>query len=254
MQTPRFSEPLRGKVAIVTGASKGIGAGIARGMAEAGAAVAVSYLGDREGAERLVASIEASGGRALAVRADVSVAADVEPLVARAVDVWGRLDVVVNNASVYDFAPLDQTSDDHLLTMIGTNLVGPIRVCRAAARHLSRGGSIVNIGSMSAELYAAGALAYTATKAGLRGVTGVLAVELGARGIRVNQINPGAVDTEGARRVGAMTEEARAAHAARAVLGRVGTPADIAAVAVFLASDAAGWVTGECISVSGGYR
>ncbi len=254
MQADRFSGPLRGKVAIVTGASKGIGAGIARGMAEAGAAVTVSYRGDRQGAERLVASIEAVGGRARAMRADISVASEVEHLVAQTVEAWGALDVVVNNASVFDFAPLESTSDDPLLAMIGTNLLGPIRVCRAAAPHLRPGGSIVNIGSMSAELYAAGSLAYTATKSGLRGVTGVLAVELGSRGIRVNQINPGAVDTEGARRVGAMSEEARAGHAARAVLGRVGTPADIAAVAVFLASDAAGWVTGQCISVSGGYR
>jgi 3-oxoacyl-[acyl-carrier protein] reductase len=254
MHEDRASQALQGKVAIVTGASKGIGAGIALAMAAAGAAVVVSYLGDREGAERLLASIEAAGGRALALRADISSAPDVEHLVARTVGAWGKLDVVVNNASVFDFASLEQTSDAQLHRMLSTNLVGTIMVCRAAVPHLSSGGSILNIGSMSSERYAAGALAYTASKAAVTGVTGVLAVELGARGIRVNQINPGAVDTEGARRIGAMTDEARAAHSARALLGRVGTPVDIAAVAVFLASDAAAWVTGECIAVSGGYR
>jgi 3-oxoacyl-[acyl-carrier protein] reductase len=248
------SELLLGKVALVTGASKGIGSGIARALADAGASVVCSYLGDHEGAERLVGTIEANGGRALAVRADVSVVSDIEALFVRTLEAWGRLDIVVNNAAVFDFAPIERTTDQMLRDIVGTNLVGTIMVCRTAVRSLGRGGSIINIGSMSIERYAAGALAYTASKAGLTGVTGVLAVELGPRGIRVNQINPGAVDTEGARRIGAMTDEARAVHASNAPLGRVGAPADIGAVAVFLASDAARWITGECIAVSGGYR
>ena len=139
--------------------------------------------------------------------------------------------------------------------MLDINLWGTIITCREAVKHFGNdGGSIINIGSMSSERFSAGAVAYTASKAGITGVTGVLAVELASRGIRVNQINPGAVDTEGARAIGAMSDEARAAHIARTPLGRVGTPADIASVAVFLASDEAGWLTGECLAVSGGLR
>jgi 3-oxoacyl-[acyl-carrier protein] reductase len=138
--------------------------------------------------------------------------------------------------------------------MHDTNLWGTIITCREALKHFGNDGSIINIGSMSSERFSAGAVAYTASKAGITGVTGVLAVELGSRGIRVNQINPGAVDTEGARAIGAMSDEARAAYTASTPLGRVGTPADIAAVAVFLASDEAGWLTGECLAVSGGLR
>jgi 3-oxoacyl-[acyl-carrier protein] reductase len=150
---------------------------------------------------------------------------------------------------------LEQTTDEQLHKMLDTNLWGTIITCREALKHFGNdGGSIINIGSMSSERFSAGAVAYTASKAGITGVTGVLAVELASRGIRVNQINPGAVDTEGARAIGAMSDEARAAHIARAPLGRVGTPADIASVAVFLASDEAGWLTGECLAVSGGLR
>ena len=139
--------------------------------------------------------------------------------------------------------------------MLDTNLWGTMITCREALKHFgNNGGSIINIGSMSSERFSAGAVAYTASKAGITGVTGVLAVELASRGIRVNQINPGAVDTEGARAIGAMSDEARAAHIARTPLGRIGTPADIASVAVFLASDEAGWLTGECLAVSGGLR
>ena len=248
------TKPLAGKVALVTGASKGIGAGIASALASAGADVVISYLGDTTGAAGVVGAIEARGGRALAVRADISVVADVDALFAQVIETWGTVDIVVNNAAVFDFASVERTTDKMVREIVGTNLIGTIGVCRAAARHLGDGGSIINIGSMSSVRYSAGSLAYTASKAGVTGVTGVLAVELGPRGIRVNQINPGAIDTEGARRIGAMTDEARAGHTARAPLGRVGTPADIGDVVVFLASDAARWVTGECLAVSGGAR
>jgi 3-oxoacyl-[acyl-carrier protein] reductase len=250
-----MTRALTGKVALVTGAAKGIGAGIAKAMAAAGASVVVNYVSDRPGAERVVAEIKAAGGNALAIQARVSVVPEVEHLCAETIARCGRLDILVNNASVFAFALLEQTTDEQLHKMLDTNLWGTIITCREALKHFSNdGGSIINIGSMSSERFSAGAVAYTASKAGITGVTGVLAVELGSRGIRVNQINPGAVDTEGARAIGAMSDEARAAHIARTPLGRVGTPADIASVAVFLASDEAGWLTGECLAVSGGLR
>ena len=250
-----MSEVLKARVAVVTGAAKGIGAGIAMAMGEAGAAVVVNYARDREGAERVASAISAKGGRAITVQADVSVGSDVERLFSASREAFGELDILVNNASVFSFAPLAETTDAQLREMIGANLIGTINTCREALKHFgARGGAIVNIGSMSSEIYSPGALAYTATKAAITGVTGVLAVELAPRKIRVNQINPGAVDTEGARAVGAMSEASRQAYAARTPLGRVGTPADIASVAVFLASDAARWVTGERLAVSGGFR
>jgi 3-oxoacyl-[acyl-carrier protein] reductase len=232
----------------------GIGAGIAKAMAAAGASVVVNFASDRPGAVRVVADIKSAGGNAFAAQANVSVVAEVEHLFAEAVATFGRLDILVNNASVFAFALLEQTTDEQLHKMLDTNLWGTIITCREALKHFNDGGSIINIGSMSSERFSAGAVAYTASKAGITGVTGVLAVELASRGIRVNQINPGAVDTEGARAIGAMIDEARAAHIARTPLGRVGTPADIASVAVFLASDEAGWLTGECLAVSGGLR
>ena len=207
-----MTRSLAGRVALVTGAGKGIGAGIAKAMAAAGASVVVNFASDRPGAERVVADIEAAGGKAFEIQANVSVVAEVQRLLAETVTTFGPLEILVNNASVFAFA------------------------------------------SLSSERFSAGAVAYTASKAGITGVTGVPAVELASRGIRVNQINPGAVDTEGARAIGAMSDEARAGHIARTPLGRVGTPADIASVAVFLASDEARWVTGECLAVSGGLR
>ena len=250
-----MTQSLTGKVALVTGAAKGIGAGIAKAMAAAGASVVVNYVSDRDGAARIVAEIETAGGNACAMQANIAVVAEVEQLFSEAIARFGRLDILVNNASVFAFAALEQTTDAQLHTMLDTNLWGTIITCRAAVKHFGpHGGSIINIGSMSSKRFSAGAVAYTATKAGVTGVTGVLAVELASRSIRVNQINPGAVDTEGARAIGAMSDEARAAYTARTPLGRVGTPADIASVAVFLASDAAGWITGECLAVSGGLR
>jgi len=224
-------------------------------MSAAGASVVVNFASDRAGAERVVAEIDAAGGKAFAIQANVSVVAEVERLLAEAVAQFGPLDILVNNASVFAFASLEQTTDEQLHKMLDTNLWGTIVTCREAVRHFGNdGGSIINIGSMSSERFSSGAVAYTASKAGVTGVTGVLAVELASRRIRVNQINPGAVDTDGARAIGAMSDEARAAHVARTPLGRVGTPADIASVAVFLASDEARWITGESLAVSGGLR
>ena len=250
-----MTRPLTGRVALVTGAAKGIGASIAKAMSAAGASVVVNFASDRAGAERLAAEIDAAGGKAFEVQANVSVVAEVEHLFADAVATFGPLDILVNNASVFAFASLEQTTDEQLHKMLDTNLWGTMITCREALKHFgNNAGSIINIGSMSSERFSEGAVAYTASKAGITGVTGVLAVELASRGIRVNQINPGAVDTEGARAIGALSDEARAAHIARTPLGRVGTPADIASVAVFLASDDARWLTGKCLAVSGGLR
>jgi 3-oxoacyl-[acyl-carrier protein] reductase len=246
---------LEDRVAVVTGASKGIGAGIAVALAAAGAAVAVNYAGDKAAAEQVVSSIEAAGGRALAFRANVGDSADVKRLFIETAATFGAIHIVVNNAGLFSFAPLSATTNDQLHEMIGANLLGPIYVCREALQHFpAAGGAIINIGSMSSVRYSAGSTAYTATKAAMTGVTGVLAVELAPRNIRVNQINPGAVDTEGARAIGAMSDESRSKHIGRTPLGRVGTPADIASMVVFLASDDAGWITGEVIAVSGGLR
>jgi 3-oxoacyl-[acyl-carrier protein] reductase len=246
---------LEGRVAVVTGASKGIGAGIATAMGAAGAAVVVNYSRDRAGAEQVVSAITDAGGRALALQANIGDAAEVERLFTEGAAAFGAIDVIVNNAGLFSFAQLDETSDEQLQEMISANLLGPIYVCREALKHFpAMGGAIINIGSMSSVRYSAGSTAYTATKAAMTGVTGVLAVELAPRNIRVNQINPGAVDTEGARAIGAMSDESRARHIGRTPLGRVGTPADIAAMAVFLASEDAGWITGEVIAVSGGLR
>lgn len=246
---------LEGRVAIVTGASKGIGAGIAKAIAGAGASVVVNYARDKAGANEVVATIEEAGGHARAVQANIADAADVQGLFAQAKAAYGGVDILVNNAGVFSFAPLSDISDAQLQAMIGVNLLGTIYACREALKHFpAAGGVIINIGSMSSVRYSARSTAYAATKAGMTGVTGVLAVELAPRNIRVNQINPGAVDTEGARTIGAMSDTSRAAHIQRTPLGRIGSPADIAAMAVFLASDEAGWVTGEVIAVSGGLR
>jgi len=246
---------LSGKVALVTGGAKGIGAGIARALAAEGSDVVINYLRDAAGAETIVAMIAALGRRAIAVQGDIADPADVSRLFAEASATFGAIDVVVNNASLFSFAPLADITDEQIRTMLGANLAGTLFVCREAVKHFSEaGGAIINIGSVSSTSYAPGAAVYAASKAGVTAVTGVLAIELADRNIRVNQIDPGATDTEGARAIGAMTEQAMAAYIQRTPLGRIGTPADIADVAVFLASGAARWITGETIRVSGGLR
>jgi 3-oxoacyl-[acyl-carrier protein] reductase len=243
------------KVALVTGASKGIGAGIARAMATAGADIAVNYVRDKASAQAVVDEAIGQGRRALAVQGDIALPGDIARMFAEAKAAFGNIDIVVNNAGTFTFALLSETTDTRLRAMVDTNLVGTIFVCREALNHFpDSGGAIINIGSMSSLSYSPGATVYAATKAGLTAVTGVLALELGSRNIRVNQINPGAVDTEGARALGAMSAEAKAAYIQKTPLGRVGTPDDIASVAVFLASDDARWITGETIAVSGGRR
>ncbi|MBN8832163.1 MAG: glucose 1-dehydrogenase [Sphingomonadales bacterium] len=244
---------LAGKVAIVTGASKGIGAGIARGLGEAGAAVAVNYASSRTGAERVVAAIEAAGGRAIALQGDVSQRADVERMIAATIDAFGRLDIVVNNAAYFTFGPIEEISEAEFHRHFDTNVLGTILVTQAALPHLQPGASILNLSSAGLLTPTPLVTLYTATKAAIAQISGVWAKELGPRQIRVNVISPGSTETEG-NRIGEMDEASRAFIIGKTALGRVGEPADIAPVAVFLASDEARWVTGTVMQVSGGFH
>jgi 3-oxoacyl-[acyl-carrier protein] reductase len=251
----RFMSDLKGKVAIVTGASKGIGAGIAKSLAAAGAAVVVNYASSREGAERVVADIKASGGKAIAVKGDVAKAADVLRLFEETRSAFGRVDVLVNNAGIYQFQPLADITEDEFHRQFNTNVLGTILAAKEAARHFGAdGGSIINISSVASEQVVPTASVYSATKGAVDTLTRVLAAELGPRKIRVNAIAPGGVETEGTHAAGVIGSDFEKHMVARTALGRLGQPDDIARIAVFLASDAAAWVTGERLAASGGYR
>jgi 3-oxoacyl-[acyl-carrier protein] reductase len=246
---------LDGKVAIVTGASKGIGASIAANLAAAGAAVVVNYASSREGADRVVANIRQGGGRAIAVQGDMSKSADVKRIFDESKKAFGRLDVLVNNAGVYKFDPIEQVSEDEFHREFGTNVLGPILTIREAVKHFGPdGGSVINISSVASLAAMPTAAIYSATKAAVDSLTRVLASELGPRNIRVNAIAPGGVDTEGVQSAGVKGSDFEKAMVAQTPLGRFGQPEDIARVAVFLASDQSRWLTGERITASGGYR
>ncbi|WAS96463.1 SDR family NAD(P)-dependent oxidoreductase [Nannocystis punicea] len=248
-------ESLKGKVAVVTGASKGIGAGIARALAGAGAAVIVNYAGDKAGAERVVADITQKDGKAFAVQADVSKAADVKRLFAEAKRVFGRLDVLVNNAGVFRFEAVEAITEAEYRRQFDTNVLGPLLAVQEALKYFGpEGGSVINIGSTVTRRAVPQSVVYTASKHALDGLTQTLALDLGPRKIRVNSINPGAVDTEGARTLGISGTDFEKQLIAGTPLGRIGQVDDIATVAVFLASPASGWLTGEIISASGGLR
>lgn len=244
---------LSGKTAVVTGASKGIGAGIAKALAEAGAAVIVNYSSSKEDAEGVVAEIKAKGGQAIAVQGDVAKAADVKKVFAETTEAFGRLDILVNNAGVYHFSPLDGVTEEDFHRHFNINVLGLMLATQEAARRFGpEGGSVINIGSVASALNPPDTVVYTATKHAVDGVTRVLAKELAPQKIRVNSINPGFVVTEGTHAGGFIGGEAEKQFIARTPLGRAGQPNDIAPVAVFLASDEAGWVTGETLAVSGG--
>jgi 3-oxoacyl-[acyl-carrier protein] reductase len=246
---------LEGKVAIVTGASKGIGAAIAKGLGAAGAAVVVNYASSREGADRVVAEITGRGGRAVAVQGDVAKAADVRRLFEETQRAFGRLDVLVNNAGVYQLEPIESVVEDAFHRQFNTNVLGPILAIQEAVKHFGpKGGSVINISSVASTSAPPNSVVYSATKGALDTVTRVLAKELGPRRIRVNTIAPGGVETEGVHAAGLMGSDFEKQVVAGTPLGRFGQPEDIAGVAVFLASDAAGWITGERISASGGFR
>ncbi|HEY6274165.1 MAG TPA: glucose 1-dehydrogenase [Terriglobales bacterium] len=244
---------LKGKVAIVTGASKGIGAGIAKALSEAGAAVAVNYSSSKEGADRVVNEIKQRGGKAIAIQGDVSKAADVKRLFEESEKALGALDVLVNNAGVYEFAPLESVTEDEFHREFNINVLGTILATREAVKYFgNNGGSVINVGSVASTTTPPNSVVYTATKGAIDAVTRVLAKELGPKKIRVNSINPGGVETEGTHRVGIVGSDFQKQMVAETPLGRFGQPADIAPVAVFLASPASGWLTGEVLRASGG--
>jgi 3-oxoacyl-[acyl-carrier protein] reductase len=246
---------LTGKTAVVTGASKGIGAGIAKALGAAGAAVVVNYASDKAGADRVVAEIAARDGKAVAVQGDVSKAADVKRLFAETKRAFGPLDVLVNNAGVYAFEPLEAVSEGEFHRQFNTNVLGPLLTTQQALNHFRpEGGSVINVSSVVSENPVPNSVVYSTTKAALDSITRVLALELGPRQIRVNAIAPGGVETEGTRRVGVVGSDFEKQMVARTPLGRFGQPDDIAKVAVFLAGDDAAWLTGERLEVSGGYR
>ena len=245
---------LNDKVAVVTGASKGIGAGIAKGLAAEGAAVVVNYGSSRPDAEKVVAEIKAKGGKAIAVQGDVAKAADVEKVFAETKKVFGKVDVLVNNAGVYEFIPIADVSEKHFHRLFDTNVLGPILATREAAKYLGEGGSVINVGSLASTAAPPTSVVYSATKGALDAATRVLANELGPKKIRVNSINPGPVETEGFRSAGFSGSEFEKNAVAKTPLGRVGQPDDIAPIAVFLASDESGWLTGETLLATGGMR
>jgi len=248
---------LKCKTALVTGASKGIGAGIAKELAAEGAAVVVNYASDRVGAVAVVDEIIATGGRAIAIQADVAKSAEVARLFERAKEAFGVLDILVNNAGVYQAMPVAELTEDEFHREINVNLLGPLLVIRESLGHLNPdGGSIINIGSVASRAHSPGYSIYSASKAGLDAVTGVLAKELAPRRIRVNSVNPGATLSEGTKQAGlyGVGSDFEKQLVAMTPLGRTGRPSDIAKVVAFLASDDSGWLTGEVILASGGLR
>ncbi len=246
---------LNNKVAVVTGASKGIGAGIAKGLAAEGASVVVNYATSKDGAERIVAEIQKAGGKAVAVQGDVSKASDVERIFAETSKTFGRLDVLVNNAAIYEFAPLEQITEQHIHRQFDTNVTGLLLATKEAVKHFGPdGGNIINISSTATQLTPPTTAVYTATKGAVDAVTRVLAKELGPNKIRVNSINPGPVETEGTHAAGVIGSDFLKQMQAQTPLGRIAQPEDIAPIAVFLASQDSGWLTGETLLASGGLR
>lgn len=244
---------LAGKTALVTGASKGIGAAIAKHLAAAGASVAVNYASSKSGADQVVAEITAAGGRAVALQADVSQPADIVRLLAETRQTFGGLDILVNNAGVYEFAPLEAITPEHYHRHFNLNVLGLLLTTREAVKLFpATGGSIINIGSIVTDITPPASAVYTATKGAVDAITGVLAKELGPKNIRVNALNPGFTVTEGTHTAGIAGSEAEANMVKNTPLGRAGRPDDIAKAAVFLASDDSGWVTGELLRAGGG--
>ncbi len=244
---------LDGKIAVVTGASKGIGASIAKHLAAEGAAVVVNYASSKEGAERVVDEIASVGGKAIALQADVTKKAEVEQLFAKTQHVFGRLDILVNNAGIYEYLPIEDITEEHFHNHFDLNVLGLILTSQAGVKHFgSEGGSIINISSIASTTTPATASVYSATKAAVDAVTKSLAKELGPRKIRVNSINPGMVVTEGIQAAGVIGSDYQKQVEAQTPLGRIGQPQDIAPAAVFFASSDSAWITGETLHISGG--
>jgi len=250
-----YTQKLDGKVAVVTGASKGIGADIAKQFAAEGAAVVVNYASSKEGADRVVDEIAKRGGKAVAVQADVAKKKDIERLFTETKKAFGQLDILVNNAGVYEFMPLEEVTEKKFHRMFDINVLGMLLVTQEALKHFNaEGGSIINIGSLASSLTPPTAVVYNATKGAVDAITRTLAKELGPRKIRVNSINPGMVITEGAIAGGYTEGDMRKMFESQTPLGRVGETEDIAPAAVFLASSDSAWITGETLRVAGGLR
>jgi 3-oxoacyl-[acyl-carrier protein] reductase len=246
---------LQGKVAVVTGASKGIGAGIAKALAAEGASVVVNYSTSKEGADTVVRQITSEGGKAIAVQGDMSKSADVQRLFRETSSSYGSLDILVNNAGIFKFEPLEAVKEEEFHREFNTNVLGPILAIQEGVKYFGpNGGSVINISSVASQLTPPNSVVYSATKGALDSVTRVLAKELGPRKIRVNTLAPGGVETEGAHAAGVMGSDFEKEMIAKTPLGRFGQPDDIARVAVFLASQDSSWLTGERISASGGLQ
>jgi len=248
-----MSLQLEGKVAIVTGASKGIGTGIAKSLAAAGAAVAVNYASDKAGADKAVSQITADGGRAIAVQGSVTNADDVQRLFDETIKAFGRVDILVNNAGIYNWGSLEEITREEYDRQFSTNVYGPILTSQHAVKHFPEtGGSIINISSVVGQNPPANSTIYSATKGALDTITKALAKELGPKNIRVNVVAPGFTETEGTQTAGFTGSDFATSIIAGTPLGRAGQPDDIARAVTFLASDASAWITGEIIKVSGG--
>jgi 3-oxoacyl-[acyl-carrier protein] reductase len=246
---------LANKVAVVTGASKGIGAEIAKSLAAEGAAVVVNYASSKEGADKVVAAIAAKGGKAVAIQGDVSKQADITRLFAETKTAFGKLDILVNNAGVYAFAPLDQITEESFHTQFNLNVLGLLLTTKEAVKYFNgEGGSVINISSAVTTLYPPGSATYTATKASVDAITVILSKELGPKNIRVNAINPGIIETEGTHSAGFIGSEIDKGFVAQTPLGRIGQPDDIAPAAIYLASSDSKYVTGQTLNISGGIR
>jgi len=248
------NQKLTGKVAVVTGASKGIGASIAKHLASEGASVVVNYASSKAGADKVVSEITGAGGKAVAVQGDVAKKADIDRLFAETKKAYGRLDILVNNAGIYEFAPLEQITEEHFHKQFNLNVLGLLLTTQEAVKQFGTLSSVINLSSVASTSAPPGASVYSATKGAVDTVTKSLAKELGARKIRVNAINPGMVETEGVHAAGFIESDFQKQIEAQTPLGRIGQPRDIATVATFLASEDSGWVNGEIIQVAGGYR
>ena len=245
---------LTGKVAVVTGASKGIGAAIAKSLAAEGASVVVNYASSKTGADTVVAAITKAGGKAVAVGGDVSKSVEAQGIIDAAIKNYGRLDILVNNSGVYEFVPIEAITEDQFHKMFNINVLGLLLTTQAAVKHLGEGASIINVGSVASRITPPGSSVYTGTKGAVDAITGVLVRELGPKKIRVNALNPGMVETEGTHSAGVIGSDFERGTVAQTSLGRVGQPGDIASIAVFLASEDSAWLTGELIIAGGGLR
>ena len=255
MNNKNTDQKLGGKVALVTGASKGIGASIAKHLAGEGASVVVNYHSGKSDADRVVTEITRGGGKAIAVQANLSQKTEIDRLFAETRKAFGRLDILVNNAGIYEFTPLEKVTEEHFHKQFNLNVLGLILASQKAAEYFdSAGGCIINIGSGAGTNPVPGASVYSATKAAVDAITKSLSKELGARKIRVNSLNPGMVETEGVHTAGVLGTDFHKQILAQTPLGRIGQPEDIGKVAAFLASDDAGWISGETLLVAGGQR